>query len=237
MIAILLLLVFLGGASSSAADGPRVRIVNSDGTLFGVLHLSKGGEALSLTQPNGSNVQVGRCANEEKMKVSSPDGTLHALVFERNCGATVDFASRVVLADARGQKLLVVLEGRPQISLVWKEGRRLEVHQSKMSADQVYHQVAQAREVTVVFVPDLRPVEASKYLDFASFNYGATGRAAGMPREFLLRLAGWSQEASGLHRSEWGSWAGPAPYGDDPRGRAKVMDGIQYDETMYRPKK
>lgn len=236
-IATLLLFVFLAGPSAAAADGSRVRIVNTDGTLFGILHSSQGGEALSVTQPNGSEVEVGACSDEEKVKVSSPDGALQALVLERNCGATVDFVSRIMLADAQGQTVLMVLEGQPQIALVWKDGRSLEVHHSKMSADQVYHQVAEARGVAVGLIPDLRPVESSQYLDFSSFNYGATGRAAGMPREFLLRLAGWSQQASGLHRSEWGNWAGPAPYGDDPRGRTKVMDGIQYYETKYHSKK
>jgi len=224
------------GLSASAAEGPRVRVVNTDGTLFGILHPSRNGEALSLTQANGSELDVGECADEEKAKVRSPDGKLHALVVERNCGATVDFASRVVLADEKGQTLLVVLEGRPQITFVWKGDKRLEVHHSKMSSGQVYQRVAEARGVAVGLIPDLGPVEPSSYLDFSSFNYGATGRAAGMPPEFLLRLAGWSQQASGLHRSEWGEWAGSAPYGDDPRGSAKVIDGIQYYETKYRPK-
>ncbi|MBL8226582.1 MAG: hypothetical protein JNM50_14750 [Chromatiales bacterium] len=57
-------------------------------------------------------------------------------------------------------------------------------------------------------------------------NYGATGRAAGIPGEALARIAGWSQAASGLWRTEWGHWNGAAPYGDDPDGRAKVLEGI-----------
>jgi hypothetical protein len=65
-------------------------------------------------------------------------------------------------------------------------------------------------------------------------NYGATGRAAGIPKEVLLRLAGWAQERSGLYRSEWGHWSGSPPYGVAPHTLEKIEAGFRYYETKHR---
>ena len=57
-----------------------------------------------------------------------------------------------------------------------------------------------------------------------------------MSKECLLRIAGWSQEASGLHRAEWGTWSGKPPYGDDPRETSTILDGVHYYETRRQRK-
>ena len=74
------------------------------------------------------------------------------------------------------------------------------------------------------------PALPTEHVGFSSYNYGTTGRASGMPAELLLRVAGWSQHASGLYRPEWGRWNGAPPYGDDPDGSRKIKDGIAYYE-------
>jgi hypothetical protein len=219
------------------SDSPQVRILAADGTTWGVLHLSPSGETLLLDRPDGSGLEVGSCGNEQRAKVPSPDATFDAVVVERNCGATVDFATRVDLVGKHGQVNLVVFAGQPQVKLLWKGGVELEVHHPKASPDDIYGPVSEAFGVKVALVADGGVAQTSKYLDFSSLNYGATGRAAGMPRELLLRLAGWSQEASGLYRAQWGTWFAQPPYGDDPRGAAKVREGIDYYEKSYTPQR
>lgn len=217
-----------------AFDDPPVRILNSDGSLFGVLHVSQSGESLFLSLPDGSEQEVGECGDELKGNSSAPNQhALRVLILQRNCGATVDVASHVVLEEAGRRLTVAIFEGRPKIIVQWRDAKTLEVQHSRMPAIHVYRHLPEALGVAVHFVPDLDGVGKSRYLDFANYNYGATGRAAGMPREYLLRVAGWSQQASGLYRREWGNWAGSAPYGDDPRGRVQILGGINYYEATY----
>src|ERR1041385_6220803 len=48
---------------------------------------------------------AGSCANQALRSVPSPDGALRAVVFERECGATTDFSTRVTVLARAGQKL------------------------------------------------------------------------------------------------------------------------------------
>ncbi|NTV47924.1 MAG: hypothetical protein HGB11_15710 [Chlorobiales bacterium] len=234
----LFVLVLLLGSPVLAGDAPFVKIVNNDGKLFGTLHQSGNNQTLVLTKPDGSEQEIGGCSDTVVNRMASPDGSLHALVVARNCGVTVDFATRILIEDASGQSIVAVFEGRPRILFAWIEKNKLAVHHSSgMTSSQIYQQVPKSRDIEIVFVADLDPVEATKYLDFSSYNYGITGRTAGIPQELLLRIAGWSQEASGLYRQEWGHWAGSAPYGDDPRGGANILNAIRYFDANYPSKK
>src|SRR5262249_29944916 len=54
------------------------------------------------------------------------------------------------------------------------------------------------------------------YQDFGNFNYGATGAAASIPDQVLLRAAGIAQMMSGNTSPAFGYPWRAAPYGDDP---------------------
>lgn len=69
---------------------------------------------------------------------------------------------------------------------------------------------------------------AREYADFGNFNYGATGTAAGIPEQILLRAAGWAQSRSGNGKSEDNTWFGSSPFGDDPDDQAWIKAGIDY---------
>jgi RHS repeat-associated protein len=77
--------------------------------------------------------------------------------------------------------------------------------------------------------------KGSQYADFGNFNYGVTGRAAGIPGDTLLRAAGWAQKKAGTSKREWGDPAGKPPYGDDPRDQCFIQQGIDYYDKYYDP--
>jgi hypothetical protein len=59
------------------------------------------------------------------------------------------------------------------------------------------------------------------------------GRAANIPREVLLRSAGWAQRKAGTSRPEWGKEWDKAPYGDDPNDQAWITKGMDYYDKYY----
>ncbi|MFB4404123.1 polymorphic toxin type 44 domain-containing protein [Pseudomonas inefficax] len=74
--------------------------------------------------------------------------------------------------------------------------------------------------------------QGRKYEALGNFNYGATGTAAGLSEEFLLRGAGWAQSRAGTSNSTFGSWWGDPPYGDDPEDQEWIKAGIRYAKTF-----
>jgi hypothetical protein len=67
-----------------------------------------------------------------------------------------------------------------------------------------------------------------EYEDFGNFNYGATGRALGLPEQVLFRAAGAVQMATRTSSPEfnrpWSKW----PYGDDFKDATWTRLGIEY---------
>jgi hypothetical protein len=72
--------------------------------------------------------------------------------------------------------------------------------------------------------------QGTQYQDFGNFNYGATGKAIGIPDGVLLRAAGVVQELQNTSRSSFGNPLGGPPYGDDPVDQKYIRDGIEYYE-------
>ena len=74
------------------------------------------------------------------------------------------------------------------------------------------------------------------YEGFGNFNYGATGRAVGIPGAILRRGAGWAQQRAGSSDPTFGNWWEDFPYGDDPKDQSLIDQGIQYfDNRCYDP--
>lgn len=70
--------------------------------------------------------------------------------------------------------------------------------------------------------------------DFGNFNFGVTGKAAGIPDTVLLRGAGWAQERAGTSLPSWGHWWKKSPYGDDPNDQQKILEGIAFYNENFR---
>ncbi|MCJ8205798.1 polymorphic toxin type 44 domain-containing protein [Pseudomonas sp. RGM2987] len=70
-----------------------------------------------------------------------------------------------------------------------------------------------------------------EFEEFGNFNYGATGTAAGIPEQILLRAAGAAQSVAGTSREEFGKWWGQSPYGDDRMDQIWIKAGIDYAKS------
>jgi hypothetical protein len=230
-------ILILATASSAYAQAPSGRVIevrNSDGSVYGSLRLNASGEVLLLSW-QGQEHPIGECMDDVLQEVRGDGAT--AVIYVRNCGATVDFATHVAIRGGGGSEVVAVFVGWAMVRVEWN-GRDLQVVHSTLGPDGVFKRLEVASDGRKIMYDAKGPVvPPTQYVDYASFNYGATGRAAGLPTEMLQRVAGWSQEASGLYRSEWGTWSGSHPYGDGPRGRDMVQNGIQYFECQYCPEK
>ncbi|WP_258232675.1 polymorphic toxin type 44 domain-containing protein [Pseudomonas brassicacearum] len=69
------------------------------------------------------------------------------------------------------------------------------------------------------------------YEDFGNFNYGATGTAAGIPEQVLLRAAGAAQSIAGTSDEKFGNWWTESPYGDDEIDQIWITAGIKYAKS------
>ncbi|MEM7482379.1 MAG: polymorphic toxin type 44 domain-containing protein [Acidobacteriota bacterium] len=77
--------------------------------------------------------------------------------------------------------------------------------------------------------------QGRQYEDFGNFNYGATGRALGLPERLLLREAGRAQQAAGTSLQDWGEpglrvnpFGGSGFFGDDPKDYHWIRLGYEY---------
>ena len=73
-----------------------------------------------------------------------------------------------------------------------------------------------------------------EFADFGNYNYGATGAAAGILLNILLRMAGWVQMHSGNYDPAWGVPWGFPPYGDDPNDQLWIQRGYSYYKNYYK---
>ncbi|MUF07216.1 bacteriocin [Pseudomonas sp. CCM 7893] len=67
-----------------------------------------------------------------------------------------------------------------------------------------------------------------QYEEVGNFNYGATGRAAGIPEQVLLRAAGAAQGIAGTSMEDFGKWWAGSPYGDDKVDQVWIKAGIEF---------
>ena len=74
--------------------------------------------------------------------------------------------------------------------------------------------------------------KGSQYEDFGNFNYGATGRAVGIPAQILKRGADWAQTRAGTSKKDWGKPLGSPPHGDDPADQEQIQRGIDYHDSL-----
>jgi hypothetical protein len=104
------------------------RLVRIHVLLVGILTLSCG---------------CGLCRNEEQFRVASPDATLEAVIFQRDCGATTGFSTQISIinkgsrltddggnlfvADTDHGKAPAASWGGPEVEVVWESTRTVRV--------------------------------------------------------------------------------------------------------------
>ncbi|MEO8604831.1 MAG: hypothetical protein ABI629_19855 [bacterium] len=216
------------------AAPPQISVIGDNGLVIGTLTSSEHPPRLIFIPPQGQRLELGQCHDELRQEALGGSGR-SARVEVRNCGATVDVATRVLVYGAEGDTLVALFAGQPETRLVWLGANTLAVHQEQLARAQVFVRRDEAASVKVRYVTDreLSGPTPDEDLDFASLNFGASGRGAHLPAELLQRIAGWSQQASGLYEPAWGIWSGAPPFGDDPRGHAQVLAGISQYEEKY----
>ena len=72
-----------------------------------------------------------------------------------------------------------------------------------------------------------------RYEPFGNFHYGVVGRAAGYPRQVLLRAAGFYQEYRQKYDPKNGHPWGNSPYGDNKEDQINIEKGMDYYDTYY----
>ena len=110
--------------------------------------------ALCLT--GGYFSLTGDCSNKIKLEAKSPDGKYVATWFVRDCGATTDFSTIVNLRDIStrfdGDQLGVfIVEGQPQVSIVWQGARHLRIECQNCNQENIYRQDKSWKEVNVSY--------------------------------------------------------------------------------------
>lgn len=70
------------------------------------------------------------------------------------------------------------------------------------------------------------------YENFGNVNYGATGRAVGIPRAVLQAGAGLAQYKDGTHKPEYGSFFS-STFGDDPKDQEQIKLGMDYFDACF----
>jgi len=131
--------VMLAAAMAQAAAS-RLEI-REGGRLFGALAATPAGDRL-LLKYQGQEFPLGECVEERRNEASSPRG-LVASVFERNCGATVDFATHVELRAGDERVSLAVFAGRMSVALKWS-AERLTVAHAPLGRERVFRRVERA---------------------------------------------------------------------------------------------
>lgn len=75
-----------------------------------------------------------------------------------------------------------------------------------------------------------------KYENFGNYFYGYVGRAAGMSKGKLLRMAGAVQVWKGTSHEDWSKPGNDPPYGDDPIDQYWIKRGIEKYEQENPPR-
>lgn len=131
-------------APTATADVARESHVITDGESVTLVQ-SPDGDTLNMTF-RGSTLRFGQCATRKLKNVRR--SSVRATVEERNCGATVDFATWVVL-DVDGDRYpAVVFAGRPRVELAI-EGGRLLVRHSPVPEGQIFDRRSQVQGIAV----------------------------------------------------------------------------------------
>jgi hypothetical protein len=111
--------------------------------------------AIALLSPGCS--LTGECENSAIRSSVSPDGTLNAWVFVRNCGATTPYSTHVSVLSASADSPkdagnTFVIQERPAVSVEWASPSELAVTFPRHG--KVFHQEPAVSGITVSYHPE-----------------------------------------------------------------------------------
>ena len=97
------------------------------------------------------------CADKMLREVASPDGAYIATVFERDCGATTDYA-RIVMIREKGEKFVgdrkknyvFTIQGKKDVDLQWENGNHLVIARP---SGRIFKEADSWRKVRVSYIP------------------------------------------------------------------------------------
>ena len=94
------------------------------------------------------------CVNEVYSQVQSPDGDKIAVLYERGCGATVEFNSQLSILPANDQVPtdsgnVAIFSGRKSIAVEWVSDTELRIHAA--SGERSFKSVKKFLEVDVLY--------------------------------------------------------------------------------------
>ncbi|KYG64833.1 hypothetical protein AZI86_11565 [Bdellovibrio bacteriovorus] len=215
----------------SYAQNKRVEAKDASGKVVGYFHEESDPKNLMLTLKGKKTSPAGVCIVDPISSVAAPNGKFTAKAEVRNCGATVDYATRVFLLDGSKEVDVLVVTGTPEIKLRWKELAVLEIEHSVISAEQVYKKTDSVNGLKIINRGTKKIVGPPQSEAVAKANIvSATEGVRLFSLETMQRIAGWSQEASGLHKDSWGHWYGSYPYGDDPLEAEQIAKAYKLAE-------
>ena len=217
-----------------AVKSHKVDIFDEKGKLVGTLQGDDKGDNLFLLRPDGKNIPCGSWEDQVNCKEPSPKGRVTAVVYVRDCGATTDFSTCVDLISTKigpeknDPNTFFAVKGRHSVEIMWTSPDTLAIKYPQVKEEYIYRKQTKVHDILIEYDEKPAPKEKTMYLEISNFNYGATGLAAGLCEETLLRIAGWSQFKSSLTRPQWGNWYGDPPYGDDPNEQYYIKQGFEY---------
>lgn len=108
---------------------------------------------MSITQCGLLSTQ---CGNTIKSEVLSPDAKYIATVFERDCGATVDFSTMVNFRPASSEfngeeNIVFVVKGQPQISINWQDSLKVKLVCPECQKDHIFKQELSWNDIAVTY--------------------------------------------------------------------------------------
>ena len=103
----LFILILCVGCSSSIPEsgsmqeikGRQIDIKNDEGTVIGTFREGDKGKLLYYIQEGGKPLEIGSCSEDVITKKKSPNNSFEVFILEKNCGATVDFATQILLKN------------------------------------------------------------------------------------------------------------------------------------------
>ena len=96
------------------------------------------------------------CNDDIKSESRSPDGKYVAALYERNCGATTNFSTIVNIRNSsskfnRDEDIVLVVKGRHQISLVWKDSRTMQIVCANCPPDDIFKRERSWKDIQIIY--------------------------------------------------------------------------------------
>lgn len=95
-----------------------------------------------------------KCEDEIKIEAISPNGEYVATLFERDCGATTDFATVVNIRSKSdkfvgGDGVVFVGKGQPKVEIMWSGDSALRIKCGECAASNVFKEERQWKDIAV----------------------------------------------------------------------------------------